>query len=226
MKTNRIQFSLEKYESGKYKVVTRNGKSVRIVCTDMKSLFNKPIIAIISVSNEEELFASFSPNGSRFNSECTSEDDLFLEEVTFEDGDIIKFGYTGIGILKEICGESNHSDYITLTEGNLDYMPGGWTNDNIRLATDEEKQRLFDALKKDGKCWNSEKKCVEDIKKEYQFKPFDRVLVRDSDAYKWDIDLFKGMTMDGKYIGMSHICRQCIPYEGNESLYRTNKNPI
>ena len=28
MKTNRIPFSLEKYESGKYKVVTRVGKPV------------------------------------------------------------------------------------------------------------------------------------------------------------------------------------------------------
>lgn len=44
--TNRIPFTLADYESGKYKVVTRVGKRARIVCTDMKSLYNKPIIAI------------------------------------------------------------------------------------------------------------------------------------------------------------------------------------
>ena len=223
MKTNRIPFSLEKYESGKYKVVTRDGRSVRIVCTNCKNVCS--IVALIKTENGIEGSYSYYPDGKSWE-HTYSDIDLLLEEITFENGDIIKFGYNRIGILKEICNEFSHSDYITLTEESLSYMlRDGWTNHNMRLATEEEKNRLFDALKKDGKRWNAEKKCVEDIK-EYQFKPFDKVLVRDSDAYKWDIDLFKGMTMDGKYIGMSHICRQCIPYEGNESLYRTNKNPI
>lgn len=32
-----------------------------------------------------------------------------------------------------------------------------------RYATEEEKQRLFDALTKEGKRWNAEKKCIEDL---------------------------------------------------------------
>lgn len=38
-----------------------------------------------------------------------------------------------------------------------------WAYTHIRPATDEEKQLLFDALAKEGKRWNAEKKCIEDI---------------------------------------------------------------
>ena len=38
--------------------------------------------------------------------------------------------------------------------------------DNIRPSTDEEKQMLFDALAKEGKRWNAEKKVIEDIEPE------------------------------------------------------------
>ena len=47
-----------------------------------------------------------------------------------------------------------------------------------RYATEEEKQQLFDALAKNGKRWNAELKQIEEIKKEYQFKPKDWVLVK------------------------------------------------
>ena len=35
--------------------------------------------------------------------------------------------------------------------------------DEIASATEAEKQRLFDALAKQGKRWNAEKKCIEDL---------------------------------------------------------------
>lgn len=40
----------------------------------------------------------------------------------------------------------------------------GWGyTDNYHPATDAEKRRLFDALAKQGKRWNAEKKCIEDL---------------------------------------------------------------
>ena len=48
----------------------------------------------------------------------------------------------------------------------------------LRPATDEEKQMLFDALEKKGGRWNAEKKVVEDIPKPYEFKKGEPVLVR------------------------------------------------
>ena len=39
----------------------------------------------------------------------------------------------------------------------------GLTKDYIRPATEAEKQRLFNALSKEGKRWNADKKCIEDL---------------------------------------------------------------
>lgn len=49
----------------------------------------------------------------------------------------------------------------------------------IHLATDSEQQQLFSALEKEGKRWNPDTKQIEDLPKKYEFKPFDKVLVRD-----------------------------------------------
>lgn len=54
-----------------------------------------------------------------------------------------------------------------------------------------------------------------------QFKPFDKVLVRDSDDGVWECDFFSHMTQNGFYICISTFWEQCIPYEGNEHLLGT-----
>ena len=225
MKTNKINFTLKDYESGKYKVVTRDGRRVRIVCTDLKG--NYSIIAIIRKSNGEEVFTSFNTNGIRFGGYISNED-LFLKEVVFDDGDIVSFadGYA-IGIFKEI-NNIRHSDYITLVEDRMQYDDyGGWVNTNMRLATNEERKRLFDALKADGKHWNAEKKCVEDIKEEYQFKPFDKVLVRDCERDLWEISFFGNYSKrpEYRYKCMNSFYRECIPFYGNEELLGTTNKP-
>ena len=57
----------------------------------------------------------------------------------------------------------------------------------VRPATDEEKQRLFDAMAKQGKRWNAEKKVVEDIPKPYEFRRGEPVLVRGHERNRWRI---------------------------------------
>lgn len=41
-------------------------------------------------------------------------------------------------------------------------------NRSLRLATEEEKQQLFDALVKEGKAWDSEKKQIVDLKPAFE----------------------------------------------------------
>lgn len=95
----------------------------------------------------------------------------------------------------------------------------------IRLATEEEKQQLFSALKKEGKRWDSEKKQIVDIKKELQFKPFEKVLVRDSYDDMWRASFFSHIKEDdGRYVTTCITWRFCIPYEGNEHLLGTTDN--
>lgn len=50
------QFSLEEYlEHPDRKVVTRDGRSVRIICTDRNGLNVKPITALITIPNGDEI---------------------------------------------------------------------------------------------------------------------------------------------------------------------------
>ncbi len=71
---------------------------------------------------------------------------------------------------------------------------------------------------------------IEDIMSltlDIEFKPFDKVLVRDDIDDKWDINLFS--RMNNNCSGLPYKCldvayKYCIPYEGNEHLLGTNKS--
>ena len=69
---------------------------------------------------------------------------------------------------------------------------------------------------------------VKDAPKEPEFKPFDRVLVRDGDGDEWHIDFFEGMNKDKDepytYLCLNSCWRHCIPYEGNEHLLGTKED--
>lgn len=57
----------------------------------------------------------------------------------------------------------------------------------IRLATDSEKQQLFEALAKEGKVWDAEKKQIVDLKPKCEFKPFGRCIwkIRNCEGSIW-----------------------------------------
>lgn len=94
----------------------------------------------------------------------------------------------------------------------------------IRLATEEEKKQLFSVLAKKGKTWDSEKKKIVDLKPKVELKPFDKVLVRDSESDKWRANLFAYISEDGYYCCVYAFWVYCIPYIGNESLLGTTKD--
>lgn len=95
-----------------------------------------------------------------------------------------------------------------------------------RYATDSEKQQLFDALKKKGKAWDAEKKQIVDLPKQHEFKPFDKVLVRDEDDCIWCANIFSHINSHEEYvtIGCERGYTYCLPYEGNEHLLGTTKD--
>ena len=58
------QFSLEEYlKNPSRKVVTRDGRNVRIICTDRKGLCTKPIVALITLPNCDEIVKCFWADG-------------------------------------------------------------------------------------------------------------------------------------------------------------------
>lgn len=94
----------------------------------------------------------------------------------------------------------------------------------LRLATDSEKQQLFDALAKDGKAWDAKKKAIVDLKPKVELKPFDKVLIRDINAERWKASFFS-YKEESHYVSIEGRCwRQCIPYEGNEHLLGTTED--
>ena len=163
---------------------------------------------------------------------------LEIEKQTeFKDGDIVvtdavpSMCYSKcIFILKGDLntGESRANSYVFFNINNnhisYDVLDTIEINRNIHLATDSEKQQLFDAIEKDGKDWDSDKKAIVDFKPKVELKPFDRVLVRDFEDQAWQVSLFSYKDSDSYYCCNGCAWNQCIPYIGNESLLGTTKD--
>ena len=83
-----------------------------------------------------------------------------------KDGDVIAFGADpedlSIAIFESMEEDDCFKAHAVFDNRILFYKPG-WLFMNIRPATDDEKQRLFDALAKEGKRWNAETKQIEDL---------------------------------------------------------------
>ena len=86
----------------------------------------------------------------------------------------------------------------------------------LRLATDSEKQQLFDALAKEGKVWDAEKKQIVDLSKKCEFKPMDWCLMRDirgEECFAWSLCQFAYQLKCGKYEAVGGMrFDECIPY--------------
>ena len=72
--------------------------------------------------------------------------------------------------------------------------------------------------------------CEQELAQEYEFKPFQQVLVRDEEKNEWVAAIFshENKTLWYKYV---YVCtswiiwQYCIPFEGNEHLLGTTNKP-
>ena len=72
------EFSLEEYlKNPERKVVTRDGRKARIVCTDRAGLNAKPVVALITLPNGDEVIKTFWNNGFETTA-IEGENDLFF----------------------------------------------------------------------------------------------------------------------------------------------------
>ena len=100
----------------------------------------------------------------------------------------------------------------------------------VRL-TEEEKQKLFNALAAIGKRWNTEKKAIEDVKEENkcEFKRGQAVLVKDDDDELWIPALFIDYNYDRyrdyPFITTKGTYKMCIDYDSNRELAYKQNNP-
>lgn len=153
MKETKVDFSLNKYKTGKYLLVTKDGRDVRLVCTNFRNK-STPIIGVITNQDSLEVAKYYSMNG------CCDDDraNLVLIKQVFDNGDIIcKRGYIVIFREDIITGYMCHA--LLSSEGKLEY--------NIQVSSTDWRlcnypERIIKALNKAGKKWVKEKLLVMD----------------------------------------------------------------
>lgn len=100
----------------------------------------------------------------------------------FKDGDIVATDIgMWIGIVKKLSGGDTYEVYVginTYCTNSLKYGSLSFS----RPATEEEKQKLFDAIKANGYKWNSETKTLEKLLK---FKVGDKIVKKDNPTECW-----------------------------------------
>ena len=183
-----------------------------ICTTERYSLQNKNSVQTYINAIEERL-------GGRLNRET-----LKIEKTMPElyDGDIAFADYGNRQDMFIVTGRTSSSDgytsFISLDLNHMTLSLGCKTSFfkkdlcELRLATDEEKKQLFEVLEKNGKRWDAKKKEVVDLKPKYEFRPFDKVLVRNYYNEVWRCDFYRtnigdiyACIVNGNYL-------QCIPY--------------
>lgn len=238
----RVPFDLELAERIQFgnivgRVVTQGGKNVCIM-----SWYNKgdtPIVGLVYDDNDTKHIEYYYNNGINLHKQ---NEDIFLEVpeyMTFKVGDVIYtkgdnegvFIYTGFDIdvfmLKMyFCAALVVNLAMIIFDGNLN--DDAKSND-YRLATDEEKQKLIDALKgSDDKRAKVYLKQFFGIEEKQEFKPFDKVLTRSGNHETWSADFFSHYNSIDvyRYVTLGGLSnRYCIPYnEQTAHLLGTTEN--
>lgn len=148
----------------------------------------------------------------------------------FKDGDIVcisGMGYLAYGIVKSINNSSKKLEYYVLNDMSTlkfeDWL--SFEDKQIQPITETQQIILFDTLAKRGKAWDAEKKAIVGLKPKFdELKPFDKVLVRDSESDKWRANLFGYIDKYEYYHCVFANWVYCIPYAGNEHLLGTTKD--
>ena len=154
--------------------------------------------------------------------------DWFVSPCEFKDGDILSYQCKGFNnrsiYIYRYHKRFNTSYYVALSGDDNEFRidnTGKWAlngyNDTVRFATEDEKKKLFQAIKDNGYKWNAETKTLEKLVKPKfdpkTLKPFDRVLVKVGSC--WRIEWFSHMY---EYKGdIYYACswsdyKECIPY--------------
>jgi hypothetical protein len=160
---------------------------------------------------------------------------LEIEKPEFKDGDILSNPSTvlpknHIFIFSKFNKYKDFEYHVALIASGEITIPTShdvWCRKDscVKYATEEEKKQLFSALAKEGKDWDAEKKQIVDLKPKIEFKPFDKVVVRDTEYSTWCADLFSHIDEDYRYACVGATWSFCIPYnEETAKLIGTTNN--
>ncbi|WP_289091141.1 hypothetical protein [uncultured Bacteroides sp.] len=228
------------------RIVTRCGFTARVICWDRFGRDN-PLVVLFN-NKKDEVVVCYNNDGVFSTEKKENSLDLMLEipeYMAFKDGDIVKLSndtYTWLSIIKDIDLSDDGkggllyftNDYVSMLindgDGSIDIDTYSDAGQKVERATEEEKQKLIDVMKA-----NESPKAKEYLKrffgieekKEYEFKPFDKVLVRDNDFMDgvWYADIFSHISTEGNYCCIGSVWEYCIPYnEQTAHLLGTTNN--
>lgn len=200
----------------------------RTLVTD-RSCYTSNFSKINDSGNVEDYFKDLEEKlGGKFNRE-TLEIEKFKpkKKPVFELGGLYVFNEEDedgeLTIIGKLIGKNEIED--TLTFGNQ-YEIGNekFVADqafDLRISIHEE---LREATEGEAITFHEAYTIWEKSKKQSAFKPFDKVLVRDSESDKWRANLFGYIDKDKYYHCVYANWVYCIPYEGNEHLLGTIKD--
>ena len=175
---------------------------------------------------KKELFDKMAEAGYKWNT-----DTLELEKIEskFKEGDVVIDDQGNLCLVLKIRDDG----FITIatalyTNKILKVYTSNTVTRSIQLvsiASITDRNTLYSALVREGYRYDEKQHRL--VKQE--FKPFDKVLIRDEDNQTWRVCLFSHYRKD---LSCPYVCvgcsayKQCIPYEGNEYLLGTTDSPI
>lgn len=185
---------------------------------------------------------TFSSDGRYFewypNAECMlfPSDRMRCWSKFFKRGDVLFDDDMETTVIFEGWTDNDCTEFNTTI--NRYKISDAWNKGDICLtplftkATDKQRVEFIEAAEKHyGGKYNPETLQVESVKvvePKCPFKPFDKVLVRDSEDSVWKAGYFSNYDEDDEslpYICVGSLYKLCIPYEGNEHLLGTDKSP-
>lgn len=156
--------------------------------------------SLFEKANNDEAHAYINTIEERLGGKLNRETLEIEKQPEFKDGDIVTAFFADGNEMICVFKEKIEQDYMAYCgffykgkhEGEMYLGYDCIYNDDplcnkIRFATEEEKQKLFEALAKENKAWNAEKKAIVDLKPKCEFKPFDRCIwkIRNCEGSIW-----------------------------------------
>lgn len=170
---------------------------------------------------KKELFDKMKGAGYRWNTDTL---ELEKTESQFKEGDVIVDRYGNLCLVSKVENPITIVAIAVLyTDDDLKIYNNNGTNRlsrEITLASIESRNKFYSTLVKEGYIYDKEQHKL--IRQE--FKPFDKVLVKNSSEDPWKTDIYLNYLEDayGHYRCTTGYYKLCIPYEGNEYLLGEN----
>ena len=201
------------------KFVTQKNRGTTFETEDWYKVTNKAVIKQYISDIEED-------NGGKLNL-TTLVIEKPKKKPVFELGKLYVFNEEDedgeLTIIGNLIGKNESED--TLSFGNQ------YEIENEKFVTDQAfdlrisvHEELREATEGEAITFHEAYTIWEKSKKQSAFKPFDKVLVRDSESDKWRANLFGYIDKDGYYHCVFANWVYCIPYAGNEHLLGTTKD--